>query len=127
MSRLLAKGRSCFRQWPLPGSRQQFSSHTFRARFSQTSVPSRSQRFSRPRALLFASAALTPAAFVQLSTDGGDSGKSGEELMLEASLAEMKESVPRLLENSNKHRRNLYFFLDAWIYEPVCTALRFFH
>ena len=127
MSRLLAKGRYCFRQWPLPGSRQQFSSQTFRARFYQSSAPSRSQQFSRPRVLLYASASLTPAVFVHLSTNGDESGKSGEERMLAASRAEIDETVPRMLQNSSKIRRKIYFFLDTWIYEPACTALRFVH
>jgi aarF domain-containing kinase len=47
--------------------------------------------------------------------------------MLEASRAEMDEAVPQVLQNSNKIRRKIYFLVDTWVYEPVCTALRFFH
>jgi len=79
------------------------------------------------RRLLFAGAALGPAAFVTLSQQGDDGhGKTGEQQMLEASRKELKEQVPKRLENS-KGRRSIYLFVEAYIVEPIGTALRFLH
>jgi aarF domain-containing kinase len=126
MSRLLATGRCCLRQWPRQGSRQHFSP-CFRSRFFHSSAP-RAQRFSGPRKLLFASATLTPAAFVLLSqSDGSKDDKTGEELMLEASRHELDQQLPKAIEHSKGMRRRVYFFIDLYIYEPFCTTLRFFH
>ena len=47
--------------------------------------------------------------------------------MLEASRKELKEHVPKALENSRSYRRSVYFFVDAYIWEPICTGLRFLH
>ena len=47
--------------------------------------------------------------------------------MLEASRQELKEQVPRALQNSKKWRRNIWQVLDAFFIEPVATALRFLH
>jgi aarF domain-containing kinase len=47
--------------------------------------------------------------------------------MLEASRKELKEQVPKALRHSKKFRRGLYFFVDVYIVEPICTGLRFLH
>jgi hypothetical protein len=47
--------------------------------------------------------------------------------MLEASRKELKEQVPKAIQNSKKYRRGLYFFIDAYIVEPIATGLRFLH
>ena len=44
-----------------------------------------------------------------------------------ASRAELKEQVPKALRNSKKVRRGIYFFVDAYIIEPIFTGLRFLH
>ena len=54
-------------------------------------------------------------------------GKTGEELMLEASREEIEGEVPKFLRGSKKIRRGIYFFFDAFVYEPVMTGLRFLH
>lgn len=47
--------------------------------------------------------------------------------MLEASRKELKEQVPQAIKNSKKYRRGIYFFVDLYIIEPICTGLRFLH
>lgn len=47
--------------------------------------------------------------------------------MLDASRKELNEHVPKALQGSKKLRRNIYFFLDFYIIEPICTGLRFLH
>ena len=47
--------------------------------------------------------------------------------MLAASRKELREQVPKSLQNSKKIRRGVYFFVDAYIVEPIATGLRFLH
>lgn len=106
-------------------------------RLYSTSPPNTSIRnvfgFQRPpppphgAKILFAAATLTPAAMVAISGDNGDDTKTGEQKMLEASHEELINRVPKHLENSKKIRRGIYFWVDAYIVEPVCTGLRFLH
>lgn len=58
--------------------------------------------------------------------DAGD-GKTGEQVMLEASRQELKEQVPKRLENSKGIRIGIYLFVETYIVEPIGTALRFLH
>ncbi|KAF2431221.1 ABC1-domain-containing protein [Tothia fuscella] len=74
-----------------------------------------------------AGAGLTPAVLVSISQGDNGDGKTGEEQMLEASRNELREQVPKALENSKRVRRGVYFFVDAYIIEPICTGLRFLH
>lgn len=53
--------------------------------------------------------------------------KTHEEAMLEVSRRELKEQVPKAIQNSKKYRRGIYFFVDLYIIEPICTGLRFLH
>ncbi|KAK4979642.1 hypothetical protein LTR28_003480 [Elasticomyces elasticus] len=71
--------------------------------------------------------ALTPAAFIQLSEEELDDGKTGEEHMLEASRAEIDDYVPEYLRGSGKIRRRIWKFCDTYIIEPIATGLRFLH
>jgi aarF domain-containing kinase len=73
-----------------------------------------------------AGATLSPLAFAALGEDD-DSGKTHEEAMLEASRKELKEQVPKAIQNSKKYRRGVYFFIDTYIVEPIATGLRFLH
>ncbi|KAF2665703.1 ABC1-domain-containing protein [Microthyrium microscopicum] len=130
MSRLLATGRLCFRQSPLqhaPRIPSRISS--FRVQSRQFTAPNFAGSPPRQRkgVLLASATILAPAAFIQLSNEDNDDGKTGEERMLEQSRAELADHVPRVLENSTKIRRGVYFFLDLYIWEPLCTALRFVH
>ncbi|KAF2000010.1 ABC1 family protein-like protein [Amniculicola lignicola CBS 123094] len=75
-----------------------------------------------------AAAILSPLAFVEIGHSESSNGeRTHEEAMLEASRKELKAQVPRAIQSSKKYRRGLYFFLDAWIVEPICTGLRFLH
>ncbi|OJD39936.1 abc1 family protein [Diplodia corticola] len=80
------------------------------------------------RTLLFASAALSPGAFVALSQQSNDEDeRTGEQLMLEASRAELRSQVPKVIENSKGFRKGVYFFFNKYIWEPLATGLRFVH
>ncbi|PSN67142.1 ABC1-domain-containing protein [Corynespora cassiicola Philippines] len=71
---------------------------------------------------------LSPLAFVEISNgDLDNEDKTHEQAMLEASRKELKEQVPKSLENSKKFRRGIYFFVDTYIVEPIFTGLRFLH
>ncbi|KAF2086627.1 ABC1-domain-containing protein [Saccharata proteae CBS 121410] len=74
--------------------------------------------------------ALSPAAFVTIAQShdsGDDDDRTGEQVMLEASRAELKEHVPKALENSKGFRKGVYYFIDTWIWEPIATGMRFLH
>jgi len=73
-------------------------------------------------------AVLSPLAFVEISNDETNvGGKTHEEAMLEASRKELREQVPKAIQNSKKYRRGIYFFVDHYIIEPIATGLRFLH
>jgi aarF domain-containing kinase len=127
MSRFLVPGRLCFRQFTTSWHPQPLQHLPFRSHHRPFSTSNPFRRHPRGSRILLATAPLPPAAFVALSTSDNDDGKTGEERMLETSRAELDKHVPRLLEHSHKWRRSLYFFVDVWIWEPVCTALRFLH
>jgi aarF domain-containing kinase len=128
MSRFLAPCRICLRQFttrsiPRPNFHPQFKPRGFTTSAKSRRLPLRTR-------ILLATAPLSPAAFVALSQgsdDGEHDGKTGEERMLEQSRAELDDHVPRVLEGSHKWRRNVYFFVDIYIWEPICTTIRFFH
>ncbi|KAL9627166.1 MAG: hypothetical protein Q9204_006765 [Flavoplaca sp. TL-2023a] len=72
-------------------------------------------------------ALLTPAAFVRLSEEDNGDGKTPEEHMLEASREEIRKAVPDTVHGLNRAWRNIYLFLDVYVYEPIATGLRFLH
>lgn len=75
-----------------------------------------------------AGATLSPLALIAIgNNESGNGDKTHEEAMLEASREELKEQVPKALQNSKKVRRGIYFFVDMYIFEPICTGLRFLH
>lgn len=100
------------------------SPHSFvRRRFATPRFPGRTVLWSGA-----AGATLSPLAFVALSNDESENGnKTHEEAMLEASRKELKEQVPKAIQHSKKFRRGIYFFVDLYIIEPICTGLRFLH
>ncbi|PNS15911.1 ABC1 family protein, mitochondrial [Sphaceloma murrayae] len=71
--------------------------------------------------------ALTPAAFISISEEDTDDGKTGEEHMLEVSRRELAEQVPEYLQGSRHVRRAIWRWLDTWIVEPIATGLRLLH
>ena len=70
--------------------------------------------------------ALSPAAFIQISENEEDAGKTAEEQMLEASRRELENYVPQYFKGS-KLGRDVYFFVDHYIIEPFMTGIRFLH
>lgn len=81
----------------------------------------------RPTGVILLSAALTPAAFLQLSEEDKQDGKTGEEHMLEASREELRKRVPDNVHGLRRVLRSLLFVLDQYVYEPIATGFRFLH
>ena len=117
--------RSCFRQ----GS-QHVRPSLFRSHRLPFSTFQRTQKnwFRRPTiAGPILLSALTPAAFIKLSENDGDDGKTGETHMLEASREELKKSVPDNVHGLRRAWHEFVFVIDQYIYEPLATGLRFLH
>ena len=72
-------------------------------------------------------AALTPAAFLKLSEEGTNNGKTGEEEMLAASRAEIRKELPRDEHGLRRLVDTIVFVFDQYIYEPIATGFRFLH
>jgi len=83
----------------------------------------------RSRGLLFATAAaLSPAAFVLLSEkDNGGTEQTAEGRMLEASREEIEKKVDDNERGFLRFRHQVVYYVDMYIWEPVCTGLRFLH
>ena len=84
------------------------------------------QRIQRVGVVL-AAAALSPAAFIQLSQEDNGDGKTAEESMLEASREEIRKRIPEDARGFRRFYKSIVFVLDQYIYEPIATSLRFFH
>ncbi|KAH8666535.1 ABC1 family protein [Xylariales sp. PMI_506] len=99
----------------------------FRYRASQRSPPP--PRYTR--GLLFATvngAALGTAAFVSLSEkeDGSDDPEqTSEERMLHASRLEIEKTKDETNHGLVKFKNNAIYYLDVYIWEPLCTGARF--
>jgi len=128
-------GRTCLR-YGSSTTRQNIPHQTFRA-FSWTRTQQR-QGFFQHVKILFRkppppikggtaclAAALTPAAFIEISEEEGED--TAEERMLHASRQELAEYVPERLRGSYKIRRTIWKFLDTWIVEPIATGFRLLH
>ncbi|KAK5213305.1 hypothetical protein LTR41_000884 [Exophiala xenobiotica] len=103
-------------------------------------IPRRQQSFSRwtrkyslkdPRQrryspLLAAAAALSSAAFVEISEDH-DENKTVEMQMLEASRREISKKVPEDAHGLRRFYKSIIYFLDQYIYEPFATGVRFLY
>ena len=78
--------------------------------------------------ILAAAASLSPAAFVELSEKDNDGTEhTAEQRMLEASRAEIKKEVKDDSHGIRRVRDSIVVFLDVYIWEPLCTGLRFLH
>jgi aarF domain-containing kinase len=122
----LLLSRSCFRVPPptflaTACKQRQFSLVTRRYSFKDHWRRTRS-----PRPLLLA-ATLSPAAFIKLSEEDHEDGKSGEEQMLEASREEMENKIPDDVHGTKRFFRSIWVALDNYVYEPIATSLRFLH
>lgn len=74
-----------------------------------------------------ATAALGTAAFVKLSEDEEASGDTGERRMLQASRKEISKKVDDDDRGLSRLRHKVVYFLDVYVWEPLCTGFRFFH
>jgi hypothetical protein len=122
----LILSRSCSRVTAFPlraiACRQQcFSQSITRYRFKD-----HWRRSQTPRPLLLA-ATLSPAAFIKLSEEDHEDGRSGEEQMLEASREEIEKKIPDDMHGIKRVCRSIWVFLDQYIYEPIATSMRFLH
>ena len=83
----------------------------------------------RPRTLtaILVFAALSPAAFIQLSEVEIGDGKTGEEHMLEVSREEIRKKIPDNVRGLRRLGRSIVFILDQYVYEPIATSFRFLH
>jgi len=134
MRTALGLGHQCLRQ----GARQcaPFAVRVSTRRFTSAPPSSFLRRyFANPRfprkALLWSGAGgviVSPFTFIEIGNDGANIGEqTHEEAMLEVSRRELKQQVPSAIKNSKKYRRTIYFFVDMYIIEPICTGLRFLH
>ncbi|KAK3316638.1 hypothetical protein B0H66DRAFT_299997 [Apodospora peruviana] len=82
---------------------------------------------SRTRILLASgNGVLATAAFVELSEeDNTGTDKTSEIRMLEASREEMKKVVDENDRGLTRLRHQIVLFLDLYIWEPICTGVRF--
>lgn len=72
-------------------------------------------------------AALGTAAFVKISEKDEGDGQTAERRMLEASRAEIAKEVDKNDRGLTRLRRKIILFLDIYIWEPLCTGIRFLH
>ncbi|KAI1482202.1 ABC1 family protein [Daldinia eschscholtzii] len=73
-----------------------------------------------------ANAALGTAVFVKLSEDdNGETGKTREGRMLEASREELRKTVRDDERGIYRLGHTLVIFLDSYFWEPLCTGVRF--
>ncbi|KAL5315522.1 hypothetical protein ACEPPN_016390 [Leptodophora sp. 'Broadleaf-Isolate-01'] len=78
--------------------------------------------------ILATAGSLSPAAFVELSEKDNDGTEyTAEQRMLQASRAEIKKKVKEDSHGIRRVRDSIVVFLDMYIWEPVCTGLRFLH
>ncbi|KAK5654325.1 hypothetical protein OQA88_7503 [Cercophora sp. LCS_1] len=83
---------------------------------------------SGQRTVLFAAAngALATAAFVQLSEkENAGPEDTGEKRMLQVSREEIKKKVDEDYRGLRRARHQIVLFLDLYIWEPICTGVRF--
>lgn len=123
-------GRLCLRQGPrlrpptqcrVPVAPRRFHSGGSGRRFWR-------QPPRRPGLIFAAAISLTPAAFVQLSEkDNGDTDQTAETRMLTASREEIAKQVGDDEYGFQRLWHNVFLCLDLYVWEPICTGLRFLH
>ncbi|CAM1501865.1 Fc.00g038490.m01.CDS01 [Cosmosporella sp. VM-42] len=124
-------GRFCAR----PGFR--FRAPRFNAdvvrRFASRAAPPRQTQWPRKwsRITLHASggaAALGTAAFVELSQqENGHADETAEKRMLEVSREEIRKGPADHERGLSRAASNIKYFIDLFIWEPICTGVRFLH
>jgi aarF domain-containing kinase len=89
---------------------------------------SHSQKPPKGHNILWAAATLSPAVFLRLSEeDNNGIEHTAEERMLRASRDEIEQKLSEEDHCFSRFRRCIVLFLDLYIWEPMCTGLRFFH
>jgi aarF domain-containing kinase len=83
------------------------------------------------RRILWASgngAALGAAAFIELSEkDNGGTEQTAEMRMLEVSRKEIAKGVDKNDHGFSRVRHTVVYYLDVYLWEPLCTGFRFVH
>ncbi|KAK8036248.1 ABC1 family protein [Apiospora rasikravindrae] len=99
--------------------------------FKQFSSSSRSRARSSHSTVLLAAAQgtlLGTAAFVKLSekdNEPGDEDQTSEGRMLEVSRNEIEKKKDDTNHGFTKLRHNLVYYVDVYLWEPLCTGVRF--
>ncbi|KAI1503450.1 hypothetical protein F5X99DRAFT_375272 [Biscogniauxia marginata] len=103
---------------------------TFRSPF-RFSAPSTRRQHSGPKTIFLraaAAGALGTATFVKLSEkDNGDNDRTAEGRMLEASRKELEKTVDDGDRGFSRFRHTVILYLDLYLWEPICTGVRFCH
>lgn len=121
--------RVCFRPLLRPGN-SQATIHRVVSRLHHTKqIPWKGH--STRRIALRASAgiaALSTGAFIELSNkDNSGTEETGEHRMLALSRQEIRKSVPDDEHGIFRAAHKVILLLDLYIWEPICTGLRFLH
>ena len=126
MRTVFSIGRLCLRQKP-----QRFIATLARHERQYSSLPRLRLPFRPPlkplRGKILVCSLLTPAAFVALSEEESEDGKTAEKHMLEASRAEIAKELPDDLHGPKRAWKGIWLFVDVAIVEPIATAFRFLH
>ena len=142
----LGVGRLCLRQTPLSqclrhlsrsqpatrfftsGGNKSYSSTSNKRGWKWEEGSQQRRPPGRHGLVLAAAASLSPAVFVQLSEkDNGGTEQTSEGRMLEASRAEIQKKVDDDVQGFRRVRQSVLLFLDLYVWEPICTGLRFLH
>ncbi|KAK5056222.1 hypothetical protein LTR84_012775 [Exophiala bonariae] len=115
-------GQRPFVEFALRVPRRQPSSTVWSRRYA----PKDPRRRIYPSVIL-AAAALSPVAFVEISENGPQDGKTSEMQMLEASRQEISKKVPEDVHGLRRVYRTVIYVVDQYIYEPLATTFRFLH
>jgi len=131
MRATLAIGRTCLRQTFIrvrPAARSRIIQFALKRSYGGRGNGFFWSSSKRPGLLLAAAASLSPVVFVQLSEeDNGGTEQTAESRMLEASREEIKKKVGDDVHGFQRIRHSVALFLDVYIWEPLCTGLRFLH
>ena len=120
-------GRFCYRRSPSHNLFAFLRTQRSYSRWSQKySLKDPRQRWKYP-GLFVTFAAISPATFIRVSEEENSDGKTAEEHMLEMSREEIRKKVPDDSHGISRVGRTIWFLLDQYIYEPICTTLRFIH
>lgn len=91
------------------------------------------RRLPTPLVATSSGAALATAAFVELADKNDEeegshsSAETGEMRMLEASRAEIARKIDPNDMGLSRIRHRIFLFLSSYVWEPLCTGVRFLH